>query len=62
MNKKLMTPITLNWNIKVVAAFASLIRGEIKNVFNEPTAPEMTAVSYPNKRPPRVAVNVKSTR
>ena len=59
---KLKTPINLNWKIILEAASGLFNSGVMKNCFKEATAPEITAVSYPNNNPPRVAVRVSNMR
>src|SRR5262249_35068746 len=43
---------------KLLRAVSDHPSGMMKYASMELTAPEITAVSYPNKRPPRVATNV----
>jgi hypothetical protein len=44
------------------AAISDKPKGSIKNFSREPTVPEITAVSYPNKSPPKVATRVIDIR
>src|SRR5215472_16162162 len=43
---------------RLLRAVSERCCGSMKLASIEPTAPEMTAVSYPNSRPPKVATNV----
>jgi hypothetical protein len=45
INRKLKTPINLNWKIIFEAASGSFSKGAMKNCFKDATAPEITAVS-----------------
>ena len=45
-------------NDQKIEIIARELKLDMKKFFNDPTVPDITAVSYPNNRPPNVATRV----